>query len=989
MTAMEKAVDKKAYEQAFARLNPSQKEAIETIDGPVMVIAGPGTGKTEILALRIANILLRTDARAENILALTFTDAGAYNMRERLARYIGADAYHVAIHTFHSFAGEQISRYPDSYPAIIGGRAVNDLERIKIIEDIIKDGDFDLLRPHGDPLFYVREIPRALSELKKENISPDDFASRISIEENSLRATPQFHEKGAHKGKVRGEYLDLEKRINKHRELLLVYRLYQSALREKRLYDFEDMIVETVHALTNNEDMLRDLQETYQYILADEHQDANQSQNRILELLSEFHERPNLFVVGDEKQAIFRFQGASLDNFLYFQDKFADTKVISLTDNYRSTTKILDLAYELIKTDDEILRDLRIPLNASNQELGKTADTRVEVRHFSHEAIEDEWVVSEVKKALESGVPPEEIAVITRYNKDVIHFTKRLRQAGIEVTTGADIDILEHPVTRAVECLIRAAANIGDDSALFDCLISGWWKLNPADLSKVLRAQSGLWPLSKIVASSEKLKEIGVDDESSILNLAAVLETVRAKSATSTPHELLHYLVKESGLLSSIMENDPIEGANVLRRIYDEVETTVVENRAATLREIASQFAYRRLHNLPITAPFVLRSKGAVLVMTAHKSKGLEFHTVILPRVTDKSFGKGTSRDLFKLPLTRHAVTDELKDSEDDERRLLYVAMTRAKKHLLVGTSEMSGEGRPLPESRFLSTIGDEFIETKDTTEEETSFKPEAIFDRSPTSVKLTPEIIREIFLARGFSVTHLNNYLEDPQKYLLENLLRRPHPRTLSLMFGTAVHEVLERSVKFIVEEQKAPNETELSEWLKSSLSKLPLSTNEEVSLHKRAFLAVVTYVANLNKDLLQNSRSEVSIKVSLSTNDSDLPEIPLTGKIDRVDYNQNGKVIRVIDYKTGKPKSRNDVAGETKSSDGKYKRQLVFYALLLSLYNGEETLPEEFVISFVEPKDNGEVVEHSFNVTKDEIETLKTEIIRVAKEIISGEKF
>ncbi len=982
------AVDKNAFNEGLQRLNKAQRDAVDSIDGPVMVIAGPGTGKTEILALRIANILERTDVRPENILALTFTDAGAHNMRERLTRYIGADAYHVAIHTFHSFAGEQIGRYPDAYPSIIGGRAVSDLERIKIIENIINDGDFDLLRPHGDPLFYVREIPRALGELKKENISPDVFASRIATEEEQLLGLPKVHEKGAHKGKVRKDYLELEKRINKHRELLLVYRLYQSTLREKRLYDFEDMIVETVKALENNEDMLRDLQETYQYILADEHQDANQSQNRILELLAEFHEQPNLFVVGDEKQAIFRFQGASLDNFLYFQDKFSGTRVISLTDNYRSTTKILNLAHELIKTDDEILRDLRIPLNSSNTALA-AAKTRVELRRFSHEALEDEWVVEEVKNALGAGIAPEEIAIITRYNKDVIHFTKRLRQEGIEVSTAADMDILEHPVTRAVETLIRAVGEVGNEAALFDCLIGGWWQISASDLAAVLAAQSGTWPLSRIIEDEDKLSELQVTTPSAILRIATILKETRERSTTEAPHELLHYLIKESGLLDSIVTNDPIEGAAVLRRIYDEVETTVIENRAASLRDIASQFSYRRLHNLAITAPFITRSKGAVLVMTAHKSKGLEFETVILPRVTDKCFGKGSVRDLFKLPLTRSQMIDDLKDSEDDERRLLYVAMTRAKRDLLIGLGEMNGEGRPLEQSRFLTSIEENFIDSIDTKELEADFQPEKIFANSPTALKLSPEIIKALFLSRGFSVTHLNNYLEDPQKYLYENLLRRPQPRSLSLMFGTAVHEVLEKSVKFINSESRAPTDTEVSDWLKKALSKLPLSTKDEVGLHKRAFAALLCYIDHLDKELLKNSRSEVSIKVTLETGDSDLPEIPLGGKLDRVDYDAEGKIIRVIDYKTGKPKSRNDVAGETKSSNGNYKRQLAFYGLLLSLYNPDEKLPDDFVVSFVEPKENGETVEHTFAVTKDEVDELKKEVIRVAKEIVSGEGF
>ena len=987
----EAKTDKSVFEKALLKLNKHQKEAVEEIDGPVMVIAGPGTGKTEILALRIANILLRTDTRPENILALTFTDAGAHNMRDRLTRYIGAEAYRVAVHTFHSFAGEQIGRYPDAYPSIVGGRAASDIERIQIIEEIINNNDFKLLRPHGDPLYYVREIPRAISDLKKEYVTPEIFAERITTEENQLAILPKIHEEGAHKGKVRKDYLEFEKRINKHRELLRVYQLYQAILRDKHLYDFEDMIVETVKALEGNEDMLRDLQETYQYILADEHQDVNESQNRILEILADFHDRPNIFVVGDEKQAIFRFQGASLDNFLYFQDRFPGTKVIALTDNYRSTPDILDASFELIKTDDEILRELRVPLKAARLDLlgGESATGRVEYRNFPHEAIEDEWVVDEVKKALTSEIAQGDIAIITRYNRDVLHFTNLLRQSGIDASPSADIDILEHPITISIETLIRAVALPNDESALFDCLLGGWWQLLAGDLTRVLAARSTSWPLALLIADTDKLAELGVNNPKAILRVSELLSEARLQSATKPPHQILHFLIKESGFLEYIMQTDPLEGASVLRRIYDEIEAAVISNEAATLRDIATQFEYRKMHNLPITAPFVIKNHSAVQVMTAHKAKGLEFHTVILPRVTDKCFGKSSKRDLFKLPLTQNRVSHNASDEEDDERRLFYVAMTRAKTNLLISAGEMNSEGKPLDASRFLDSMGEGYLETIDTTSLADDFRPENIFANKQVSFKLSPEIIKTLFLSRGFSVTHLNNYLEDPQKYFYDNLLRRPQPRALSLLFGTTVHDVLERAALQISKNETPPSPTEISEWLKTALSKLPLSISEDTSLHERAYAALIAYIPTLAKNVKEKSRSELSVSVTLTTDDPDLPEIPLTGKLDRVDYDDEGNIIRVVDYKTGKAKSKNDVSGETKSSDGKYKRQLVFYGLLLSLSNPEKPLPNEFTISFVEPKESGEIVEHTFSVTKEEIEDLKLEVVKVAKEIVSGVKF
>jgi DNA helicase-2/ATP-dependent DNA helicase PcrA len=267
-----------AFNVAYGALNPAQKRAVDTIEGPVMVIAGPGTGKTQILTLRIANILLKTDMQPGNILALTFTESGAKAMRERLRKYIGAASYQVPIYTFHGFAAKLIASYPDSYHRVIGGRPINDLEKITLVETILDSGEIKKLRPMGNPAYYVPHILRIIGQLKQEYITTDAFVKIIEQQENELLGIEKIHQKGAHKGKIRGEYTKKEEAIVKNRELLFVYRRYEALLSEQNFFDFEDMIVETVKALEGNEDMLRDLQETHQYILADEHQDVNGSQ---------------------------------------------------------------------------------------------------------------------------------------------------------------------------------------------------------------------------------------------------------------------------------------------------------------------------------------------------------------------------------------------------------------------------------------------------------------------------------------------------------------------------------------------------------------------------------------------------------------------------------------------------------------------------------------------------------------------------------------
>jgi DNA helicase-2/ATP-dependent DNA helicase PcrA len=354
------------FNELYKKLNKAQREAVDAIEGPVMVIAGPGTGKTQVLTLRLANILKKTDTPPEAILALTFTEAGVQAMRDRLRKIMGSAAHRVQIHTFHGFANTIISERPESFPRIIGSNVASDAQRLGIVKKVIENASDTMLRPAGDPEFYIWPVLEAIGDLKREAITPDHFARLIDEEEkNFYKREDLYHLKGAYKGKMKGEHQETQKAIEKNKALLSLYRAYEAEMRAAKLIDYDDLIIEVINVLEADDDVRLQIEERCQYVLADEHQDANNGQNKILELITEFHKQPNLFIVGDEKQAIFRFQGASLENFLYFTRKFPEAKVVRLTENYRSTQQILDPAHSLILASPGDA-SLRVPLN-SNQ----------------------------------------------------------------------------------------------------------------------------------------------------------------------------------------------------------------------------------------------------------------------------------------------------------------------------------------------------------------------------------------------------------------------------------------------------------------------------------------------------------------------------------------------------------------------------------------------------------------------------------------------
>ncbi|MBI2064509.1 MAG: ATP-dependent helicase [Candidatus Yanofskybacteria bacterium] len=273
--------------------------------------------------------------------------------------------------TFHGFANNIIRNHPEEFPYIIGANSITDVDQYKIMEEVIVASELSILRPFGDTFYYLRSALSTINKLKQEGVSPEKFEEIVLDEEKKFALIDDlYYDKGAHLGKMKGKYQDMRKHINKNKELAILYYAYQKTLRDRKLYDYSDMIMEVSSVLEKDSNFLLTLQEKYQYFLIDEHQDTNNAQNRIIELLANFFDNPNVFMVGDEKQAIFRFQGASLENFMYFKNRYRGAKLITLTNNYRSTQVILNLATSLIKKGGLEAQagypDKKIPLYAFN-----------------------------------------------------------------------------------------------------------------------------------------------------------------------------------------------------------------------------------------------------------------------------------------------------------------------------------------------------------------------------------------------------------------------------------------------------------------------------------------------------------------------------------------------------------------------------------------------------------------------------------------------
>jgi DNA helicase II / ATP-dependent DNA helicase PcrA len=969
-----------AFEDLYNRLNPAQKEAVDATEGPVMVVAGPGTGKTQVLTLRIANILRQTDAEPKSILALTFTESGVISMRRRLAEIIGSPAYSVVISTFHGFCNDIITNYPEEFPRIIGSQSITEVDQIEVVRGIVETLPLEELRPFGDPLYYLRAIVARLNELKREGVSPEAFANVVADERRRFDEIPDLrHASGPHAGKMKGEYQRLERKVRKNAELARVYAEYRKRLEEERRYDYDDMIMEVLEALTRNRDLLLTLQEQHQYLLVDEHQDTNNAQNRILELLSSFHPNPNLFIVGDEKQAIFRFQGASLENFNYFRKLYPEAKFIALTENYRSNQAILDTAENVLRGPAPLVARAGL------------APEKVRVFSFSRPEVETYFIAHDIKERLAAGAAPEGIAVLYRDNRDAFPVARMLERVGIPFAIESDRDILTDPEIRKLILLFRAADAFGSPRYFMEALHVDFLGIPPLDVWKLIdHATRGKVSVFDIARDPVALERIGLEAPDAVHGFYAKLSRWATAARNAYLPEFFESVVRESGFLAHILGSEnPVESLGRLAAFFDEVRELVEKHRDYRLAEFLAYLAMLDAHGILVKRPLIGNRTGRIRLMTAHRSKGLEFDHVYIMGAADGHWGNRRRPEL--LPLVERAYSlsgADIGESDalSDERRLFYVALTRAKRSATVSYARANADAREQLPCVFIEELGADLVAVGDAARVEAEFSERREIVFRPPAVRSATvkdkEFIRDLFLSNGLSVTALNNYLSCPWRYFYTNLLRIPQAKTKHQMYGTAVHGAL-RDFFANVKDRVLPKEF-LEKSFESHLLREPLSERDFTESLAKGRTALAGYYDRYRDEWRVNVLTEFSVPgVFLA------PDIRLTGTIDKIEFTGVGADVNVVDYKTGRPKTRGVIEGATKSASrrtsGDIKRQLVFYNILLNLYESGRYQMVSGDIDFIEPDERGRYRKEQFAITPAEVEEVTALTLSMAEDVLS----
>lgn len=899
---------KDIYEQEYQKLNEKQKKAVDTLEGPVMVIAGPGTGKTQILSRRVANILTRKKAHPEEIVCLTYTDAGASEMLDRLEGLIGEEGRKVRVSTIHSFCSELILENPDLFgrqPKVISTAVKYELLKETMDKYITKNSS--LYKNRGDRYSSREQLLDLFSMMKRKGLNKADIEKKI-------------------------EECKGEKKYQRLLDGVSIVEKYSEKIQEHNYFDFDDMILWTIQKLDEDEDFQKSVSNAIKYLFVDEFQDTSVIQYELIKLLVKGKEKEelNIFVVGDDDQSIYRFQGVSADNIQVFEEEHKPTKIV-LEENYRSSQAIINASRQLIKKNK---REKKVLVAAG---ANKDYDYQLPIlKSYPNAEAEMFGVLNEIKELIHSGVSPKEIGVIYGRNSYGEKFAKILRDNGIFVQ------------------MKKEEKNLFKDSFFKKILAILKYICQPSRNVRELRKILYFDFFEVAVSEIAKIRNLKNDEKISIPSIAEIdkkLETIRKKISKSekylSPMYVLSELLKSLGIDGYIMKSkEKYHLVSILNTIYELMLTECLLHPKLTVEGFLNQLS--SLQEMRISLPIEDISdspSNCVQLMTAHGSKGLEFEHVFMMKCNDGKKdvkwpgGEDHSGRFSYPPSLNGKAKNESQLKEEENRRLFYVAMTRAKKVLHLSYSKSS------PKTHFIK----EFEGFIDEVEVKESFE-----DCQPVEKIVVPKfpdtVLRAILGELSLSVSTLSDFLKCPLSFYFNKGLKLPSETNEVMLFGSIIHEVLEKIYSSKDDSQSSEltakkvrsKEEALKSFKKIFKDKSYQLSSDRVkrdtyvrgrkiikNLYKKpgylkdGVIAVEQHIKGIKLGDILNTKVDLS----------EVSDIELNGKIDKIECEEG--VIRLIDYKTGEAenaKKKLVAPSEKEPLGGNYWRQAVFYYILVT---------------------------------------------------------
>jgi len=988
------------FSAQFKLLNDAQKQAVEAVNGPVLVIAGPGTGKTQLLSMRVANILRVTDADASNILCLTFTNKAATNMRDRLMRLVGPESNKVTVKTFHGFAAELMANNPDYFWSGARLSTAPDAIQLETVQNILVTLPLDnpLALKFAGQFTAIDDVLKALRLAKEAGLTPDKLRAILSVNtayidtlepvmvellsqtlsskkldrlKNDIDALPkqgidssvapllalddvikeslnyaldqdEGTGKTKHTGKWKSNWVQThggQKGMFSERKrnawwlaFCDVYQAYRDNLHSRGYYDYSDMLLEVIVQLEQNIDLLADIQERYQYVLIDEFQDSNAAQLRLAHMVASHHTNegsPNIMAVGDDDQSIFAFNGAELNNLLFFDRTYSNVTRVVLQDNYRSSQPILVTAQAIIEqADDRLVKrlpELTKNLRAVNPPKHPGQITRQIYPTREHQYSGLARQIQQIQQGDEAT-----IAVLARGHESLRQLSSILLELDVPVKYEQQSNVLEHQLIKQVILISQTleSINIGNkelaNQYISQLVRHPMWQFGSKDLWQLASNNFSEpdWLVSLQTHPDQYFKQFGdwlcwLSAQSLIDPLPRIIEYIIGLSASQHLTSPLRQYYLESDELST----DYLHGLSAVRLLQDLVQEYSAQP-AANLSDFVDFIAINQQNGRGITdESLFVTNERAVELYTVHKAKGLEFDYVFIIDATESNWRPRIAgrKPPANLPLQPPG------EEDDDYIRLLYVAATRAKHTLIISSYQFDHTGNEVLTSPFVTHAVPHSKLVNNIPAKEVK-----VLEENMTWPRLNSVDEEAILKGRlqnyRLSATHLLNFLDvtngGPHHFLERHLLKLPEAKGIPQSYGSAMHAAMQLAQKLV--NQDAFNIEQIQKWYKRALEleHMPPDEYKKWLVHGEQTLEML-FIQN-NFQLPKGGKAEVYLE------NVQVGPACLTGFIDHL-YKQDGQIV-ISDYKTGAPLSSFTTRDQTKVIKAwRHRTQLIFYTLLL----------------------------------------------------------
>lgn len=975
--------------ELLAKLNKSQKEAVKHKDGPLLIVAGAGTGKTTVLINRLAYLILEKKVATEAVLLLTFTEKAAGEMEERADKSLPYGYTDLWINTFHGFCERILRDHALEIGLSPSFKLLSATDQWVLLKKNLSRFELDYYRPLGNPTKFISELLKHFSRLKDENISALkylEYADSLESNQDNRLGGKKLAKKNKKKKEKNEDEDDEGFEAIRIKELANAFHSYNQLLLENNYLDFGDLINYTIKLFKERPNILKYYRQKFIYIMVDEFQDTNLAQYELVKILAA--PKNNLLVVGDDDQAIYKFRGASISNIMQFKEDYPKAKEIVLTENYRSKQEILDRAYNFIKNNNPNRLESKLGINkrlVAKGDAARLSQVSPAVKFLNFD-IQDEEIsfvgrriqeIYEEKALTEEDISWSDFAILVRANDTADAYVKELSRLNIPNQFMSWRGLYYKPLILDILAYLRLLDNYHESSALFRVLSMEAFKVSHIDLITINKmAARKVWSLYEALQNIKAISGVSAESEKNIIKLLKLIEQHSVLAATEKPTKIFLHFAYDSDLLTKLDKDRDLELFSYLNQFYQKMKKLEDSNPDLRLKEFLETINLELEAGETGSLKLDFADSESVKIMTVHGAKGLEFKYVFIVNLVDKKFPTINRGEKISIPeaLISENIIPSVNAHLEEERRLFYVAATRAKQELYLTSAKDYGGAREKKPSRFILEMGLGVEEGEASAS--LSRQNEFLKDLHHLNEKALESDTFEINypLPAKFSFSQLAAFATCPLQYKFAFVLKIPASTDkASLIFGRVLHNSL---YNFLL--------PTLSEAKKMQGSLFP-DNKEKVDLNK---LISEERLLELYQEFWQSdgyknkeereSYRQKGLKALKSFWDKYQSEPPaetiflekkfsfkvggnvIKGTIDRVDRLPDGS-LEVIDYKTGNTK-------ETLDFDA--KRQLILYHVFLEEFLGEKIGRLSYYYL-----ESGE--KFSFQATPKDIEKLKSSVI------------